>query len=325
MSTRCELLSPAHHTRSRSEDINRDHTLSQTAEFGNPTASLINHAGAHRCNLQLDSAEVSRQDAHQLLGIGAHLAAVQGPTHGQQGALEEDISLESYLVEELPEHDFISRFDRDIASNLRESRPTNAAPDLISNPNEITTHQPHNSSIRGGISNLIARIYLRKAIVPPLMRLCSILDMRTTVRFIVVIFSHLMGVATTISVKIAPSRPGDALSSVDDDGYPIMVAQVAASMLSPLLFGIVSTRESSTPLRQKMTSFYYLLLVLGVLMSLMSLLLYSSWPSGYRVTNLTLMASLMFSVLGGWQFLEKCWRDAACSEGEDIELGLRRD
>ncbi|KAI0888816.1 uncharacterized protein GGS22DRAFT_152418 [Annulohypoxylon maeteangense] len=134
-----------------------------------------------------------------------------------------------------------------------------------------------------------------------------------------------MGVATTISVDIAPNRPGDSLSSPGDDGYPIMVAQVAASMLSPLIFGIVSTKETSTPLRQKIVSFYYFLLVIGVIMSFISLLLYSLWPSGYRITNSTIMASLMFSVLGGWQFLEKSWKEAGQRSDEDIELGLRRD
>lgn len=34
------------------------------------------------------------------------------------------------------------------------------------------------------------------------------------------------------------------------------------------------------------------------------------------------MASLMFAVLGGWQFLEKCWKET--SESEDIELGTRQ-
>ncbi|KAI2469970.1 hypothetical protein F4781DRAFT_392437 [Annulohypoxylon bovei var. microspora] len=133
-----------------------------------------------------------------------------------------------------------------------------------------------------------------------------------------------MGVATTFSVRIAPERPEDALSSLGDDGFPIMIAQVAASMLSPLLFATVSSKEASTPLRQKISSFYYLLLVLGVLMSFVSLLLYSLWPSGYRVTNITIMASLMFAVLGSWQFLEKCWKEVKEGESEDIELGSRQ-
>ncbi|KAI1450130.1 hypothetical protein F5Y02DRAFT_103544 [Annulohypoxylon stygium] len=94
---------------------------------------------------------------------------------------------------------------------------------------------------------------------------CWTLDIRSTIRFVVVLFSYLMGVATVFSVKIAPDRPRGALSSIGDDGYPMMVAQVAASMLSPLLFGIVSTRETSVPLRQKIATVYYLLLVASVL------------------------------------------------------------
>ncbi|KAI0387554.1 hypothetical protein F5Y04DRAFT_240489 [Hypomontagnella monticulosa] len=154
----------------------------------------------------------------------------------------------------------------------------------------------------------------------------SSLDIKITIRFIVVIFSHFMGIATAYSVGLAPSRAEDALSSTNDDGFPLMVAQVAASLLSPLLFAIISTRENSIPLRQKIISFYYILLVVGVFISFVSLLLYSLWPSGYRVTNATIMASLMFTVLGGWQFLEKCWDGVASAldTGEDIELGSQQ-
>lgn len=154
----------------------------------------------------------------------------------------------------------------------------------------------------------------------------SLLDVKTAVRFVVVIFSYIMGIATAYSVGIAPGRPDNALPSIDDDGFPLMIAQVAASLLSPLIFTIISTSETSTPLRQRVISFYYGLLVVGVLMSFVSLLLYSLWPSGYRVTNATIMASLMFTVLGGWQFMEKCWNGVTetFGESEDIELGSRQ-
>ncbi|KAI1379352.1 hypothetical protein F4677DRAFT_442327 [Hypoxylon crocopeplum] len=156
-------------------------------------------------------------------------------------------------------------------------------------------------------------------------RMRSTLDTRIIVRFTVVLFSYLLGIATPLSASIAPARLDDSLPSVNDDGYPIIVAQVAASLLSPLLFSAVSTRERSTPLRQKVLSFYYLLLMIGVLMSFVSLLLYSFWPSGYRVTNVTIIASLMFAVLGSWQFLEKCWKEVPemAQADEDIELGTR--
>ncbi|XXG99304.1 hypothetical protein Hte_005641 [Hypoxylon texense] len=101
-----------------------------------------------------------------------------------------------------------------------------------------------------------------------------------------------------------------------------MVAQLAGSLLSPLLFGVVSITNTSTPFRQQVTSFYYLLLALGVLTSVVSLLLYSLWPAGYRVNNVVTIASLMFSILGGWQSLEKDWKEATETHqvANDIEL-----
>ncbi|OTA97356.1 hypothetical protein M434DRAFT_392067 [Hypoxylon sp. CO27-5] len=167
---------------------------------------------------------------------------------------------------------------------------------------------------------------LRQAVVSSWVRLYSSLDIRATVRFIVAIFSYLMGIATTFSVSIAPERPDDALPSLTSDSYPTMVAQVVASLLSPLLFSLVSIRDHSTPIRQKLFSFYYFLLVVGVAMSLASLLLYSLWPTGYRATNVTTIWSLVFTVLGGWQFLEKSWEKAAEEQpaNEDIELGSRQ-
>ncbi|XDG09643.1 hypothetical protein ABKA04_009258 [Annulohypoxylon sp. FPYF3050] len=220
--------------------------------------------------------------------------------------------------------------DGDMANSLHESQETRAATRIATNSGDTITQPLHNPSeiievsnsiVRKWLSYLAPNLHLCRKVVALISRLRSSLDTRATIRFTVVVFSHLMGVATTFSVNIAPGRPTDALSSLDDDGYPIMVAQVAASMLSPLLFSIVSTKDRSTPLREKVVSFYYLLLVAGVVMSLVSLLLYSFWPAGYRVTNLTIMVSLMFAVLGGWQFLEKGWKET--SESEDIELGMR--
>ncbi|KAI0840806.1 hypothetical protein F5Y06DRAFT_230892 [Hypoxylon sp. FL0890] len=177
-------------------------------------------------------------------------------------------------------------------------------------------------STQRGMFHLLSMTRLREAMVSSWVRLSASLDGRTVVRFTVAMFSYLMGVATTFSVNIAPKRPADALPSLDDDGYPIMVVQVIASLVSPLLFGIVSAKERITPIRQKMSSFYYLLLVIGVLMSLASLLLYSLWPAGYRTTNVAILGSLMFTVLGGWLFLEKGWRGEteALSANDDIEL-----
>ncbi|KAI2624326.1 hypothetical protein GGR54DRAFT_570575 [Hypoxylon sp. NC1633] len=106
-------------------------------------------------------------------------------------------------------------------------------------------------------------------------RVYSLFDIKLTVRFVVVIFSHLLGIAATFSVTIAANRPGDALPSIDDDSFPITVVQVAASLLSPLLFGVISTRDTSTSVRQKIVSFYYLLFVVSVLLSFVSLLLYA--------------------------------------------------
>ncbi|KAI1089586.1 hypothetical protein F5B19DRAFT_495297 [Rostrohypoxylon terebratum] len=222
-----------------------------------------------------------------------------------------------------------------MANHLHESQETRAATRIAANSGGsggAITQPAHdlsgiievsNSVIRKWFSYLAPRSNLcRRWLVASLSHLRSSMDTKATIRFTVVVFSHLMGVATTFSVDIAPGRPTEALSSLGDDGYPIMVAQVAASLLSPLLFSIVSTKDRSTPLWQKIVSFYYLLLVAGVVMSLVSLLLYSFWPAGYRVTNLTIMASLMFGVLGGWQFLEKCWKET--SESEDIELGVRQ-
>lgn len=160
----------------------------------------------------------------------------------------------------------------------------------------------------------------------PLKRMCSRLDWKTTIRFTVVGFSYSLGFATAYSVYVAANRSDEALPSLRSDIYPVMVAQVAGSLLSPLLFGVVSIRNGSIPLRQQMTSFYYILLALGVLMSVVSLLLYSLWPAGYRVNNVVTIASLMFAILGGWQSLEKDWKEAAETHqvAGDIELGDRQ-
>ncbi|KAI1400797.1 hypothetical protein F4819DRAFT_460441 [Hypoxylon fuscum] len=158
-----------------------------------------------------------------------------------------------------------------------------------------------------------------------LRRLYSSLDTKMTIRFTVIAFSYSLGLATMYSGYVAPDRPVGAVSSSRDDSYPIMVAQFAGSLLSPALFAIVSIRESSTTLWQKVTSLYYILLVAGVLMSLISLLLYSLWPTGYRVNNIIMIASLMFTVLGGWQSLEKDWKGAVETPQvrSDVELGIR--
>ncbi|KAI1083654.1 hypothetical protein F5B20DRAFT_577334 [Whalleya microplaca] len=156
---------------------------------------------------------------------------------------------------------------------------------------------------------------------------CSMMDTKMTVRFLVVIFNFFLGVAVIFSFKVAPARPDTALPSLDDDSYPIMVAQVAGSLLSPLLFSIVSVKGGLPPLRQRLGSCYFLLLVLGVLMSAVTLLLYVLCPSNYRFTNATMIASLEFTVLGSWQFLEKRWKKASEASviNDDIESGGPRD
>ncbi|KAI1470860.1 uncharacterized protein F4812DRAFT_419252 [Daldinia caldariorum] len=199
---------------------------------------------------------------------------------------------------------------------------------VAASPSEPDLHQVHrpSSDTNDGLTPPTYKrvvVYLTDTIAFVLSHLCSMSDGRTIVRFAVVIFSFLMGIWTTLSVSIMPRRPEDALPSLNDDSHPIMVAQVAASMLSPLLFTVVSTKKDPTPVRRKITSFYYLLLALGVLMSLASLLFYSLWPSGYRVTNVTILASMMFGVLGGWQFLERSWKTTS-SINEDVELDLRQ-
>ncbi|KAI1473809.1 hypothetical protein F4774DRAFT_402962 [Daldinia eschscholtzii] len=223
----------------------------------------------------------------------------------------------------------IHNCERDGADvNPNESREQLETTSVATGPCEPGLHQVHrpssdtNHSLTQSTYNRFTAYFIH-AFSFLWSRLYSMSDIRTIVRFIVVIFSHLMGVWTALSVSVMPGRSEDALPSTNDDSYPIMVAQVAASMLSPLLFTVVSTKEDPTPLRQKITSFYYVLLVVGVVMSLVSLLLYSLWPLGYRVTNLTIIASLMFGVLGSWQFLEKSWKKTS-SVNEEIELGLRQ-
>ncbi|KAI0014224.1 hypothetical protein F4779DRAFT_632590 [Xylariaceae sp. FL0662B] len=147
-------------------------------------------------------------------------------------------------------------------------------------------------------------------------------DKRMIVRFLVVIFNLLAGIAVIYSTKVAPARSDITLPSPEDDSYPIMVAQVAGSLLSPLLFAVVSAKDSSSPLRRKLMACYFLLLVLGVIMSVVTLLVYVLWPSRYRIANMTTIASLEFTVLGGWLFLEKCWKEAneAPSADDNVEM-----
>ncbi|KAI1142193.1 hypothetical protein F5Y05DRAFT_217220 [Hypoxylon sp. FL0543] len=231
-----------------------------------------------------------------------------------------------------------SSLDRSTAtepSPARNFHEAGNAPDGGVEPRGSTITQAHRhppdsvdsspSPTQTRMTHLVYMERLREGLTSSWAHLSLLFDSRTAVRFVVAIFSYLMGIATTLSVNIAPQRPADALPSLNDDGYPIMIAQIIASLVSPLLFSIVSTRERFIPIRQKMFSFYYLLLVIGVLMSLASLLLYSLWPAGYRITNVAIIASLMFTVLGGWQFLEKCWKEAtvALPANQDIELGVR--
>ncbi|KAI1798751.1 hypothetical protein F4811DRAFT_569257 [Daldinia bambusicola] len=212
--------------------------------------------------------------------------------------------------------------------NSHESRQESVVTSVTAGSPEPDLHQAHRPSSDTNdrlTPPTYTRVmtYLTRTISFLCSHIYSVSDRKTIVRFAVVIFSFLMGMWTTISVSIMPGRPEDALPSVNDDSYPIMLAQVAASMLSPLLFTVVSTKEGSTSVRRKIASFYYILLVVGVLMSLVSLLLYSLWPLGYRVTNITIIASLTFGILGSWQFLEGSWK-ATSSIDEDVELGPRQ-
>lgn len=241
-----------------------------------------------------------------------------------------DALLNSHLMEELPTTQVPDGSNEDLAARPpHEFQEAFAALEPVPIADGTTRAQTHHSTDTNEPSSptMIRKLYLTpimhlyKTIISSLVHIYSVLDMRLTVRLIVAIFCYLMGIATTFSA-LAPSRPSDALPSVGDDGYSVMIAQVVASMLSPLLFSIVSTRETSIPLRQRIASFYYLLLVASVFMSIVSLLLYSLWPSEYRVINLTMMANLMLAVLGGWQYLEKCWKQGR--SGEDPESGLGR-
>lgn len=215
-----------------------------------------------------------------------------------------------------------NRADRStiLGPSTRESEVPPASSMMATNPHGLSIHSGTPDESPLPIQPWIVRTWQR--ISSSLVHIYSSMDLKILVRFTVVIFSYTMGIATTYSVSLAPRRADDALPSINDDGFPMMIAQVAASLLSPLLFTIISANDNSTPLRQKIISLYYILLVLGVLMSFVSLLLYSLWPSGYRITNATIMSSLMFTVLGGWQFLEKCWDGVAATLGasEEIEL-----
>ncbi|KAI1386246.1 uncharacterized protein F4822DRAFT_310280 [Hypoxylon trugodes] len=77
------------------------------------------------------------------------------------------------------------------------------------------------------------------------------------IRFAVIIFCYLMGIAT-LSVVVAPKRPNDALPAIQGDAYPITVAQVAVSMFT-VFFDIVPTKENSASLRRKMASCHLIL------------------------------------------------------------------
>ncbi|KAI0161749.1 hypothetical protein GGR52DRAFT_561018 [Hypoxylon sp. FL1284] len=148
---------------------------------------------------------------------------------------------------------------------------------------------------------------------------------RTVIRFIVPPFIYGLGFATAYSVYVPASRPDDALPSRKSDTYPVMVAQLLGSLVSPLFFGLVSFQKRAIPIRQKITSFYHILLVLGVLMSILSLLLYSLWPAGYRVIDVIMIVGLVFSTLGSWQSLEEDWDEAMKKHlaAFDIEMAQR--
>lgn len=203
-----------------------------------------------------------------------------------------------------------------------ESSRTHDEPSMTTNVvghfHGTATHQRNDLRSNGDIDLALSRCHRGS-----LKNVRSLLDLKTTIRFIVIIFGYFLGFAAAYSVYVPANRSSEALSSPKSDTYPVMVAQVAGSLMSPLLFGVVSVRESSTPLRQKVISFHCLLLALGVLLSVVSLLLYSLWPAGYRVNNVVTIASLMFAILGGWQSLEKDWKEAAETHqaATDIELG----
>ncbi|CAJ2514265.1 Uu.00g023840.m01.CDS01 [Anthostomella pinea] len=145
---------------------------------------------------------------------------------------------------------------------------------------------------------------------------------RMLVRLLILILGHLLGVAITLSVAVTPARPLNALPSIGDDSSPIMFGQLAASFISPLLFTIISTAEAPASLRTRMLSFHFDLLVLGVLISMVSLILHVRWPGEYRAADITTIVSVMLTVLGGWQFLEKSWKevDEKGRRTSDVEL-----
>ncbi|OTA58459.1 hypothetical protein K449DRAFT_467431 [Hypoxylon sp. EC38] len=346
----------AHDGRSNSELSNREKSLPRSAE---PISSVSSLAGRPTSASASPCSEQSQPSTGQFPGIrtrlGNNLSSTKDETDqtatSQQlepvaglsatrnlGCADRDFATEQ-CVAAARSGSLDHSFDRPTVLGSNPAESIHEAADetnRVIEPNESMVSPAHYHPldtmnmpalpIQRWMCCFVCMALLYQAMVSSWARLYSSLDIRATVRFIVAIFSYLMGIATTFSVSIAPKRPDDALPSLTSDSYPTMVAQIIASLLSPLLFSIVSIRDHSTPIRQKIFSFYYFLLVVGVAMSLASLLLYSLWPTGYRATNVTTIWSLVFTVLGGWQFLEKSWEKAAeeLSANEDIELGSRQ-
>ncbi|KAI1775309.1 hypothetical protein F4818DRAFT_416242 [Hypoxylon cercidicola] len=251
------------------------------------------------------STGISVHDAHRHSGTTEELAAASNPNHEGENTIHEDDSNDTSD----------SRHGRPSAPGLHPTEGSHGPAN-----HQINYHR-HNLDIESApLSHPSPRFWVRLNYVG------SFLDLKTTIRFIVIVFNYFLGFVTAYSVYGTVNRSDEALPSPRSDTYPVMVAQVAGSLLSPLLFGVVSIKDTSTPLRQKWTSFYFFLLALGVLMSMVSLMLYSLWPAGYRVNNVVTIASLMFAILGGWQSLEKDWKEAAETHqvAGDIELAARQ-
>ncbi|KAI1765512.1 hypothetical protein GGR53DRAFT_489994 [Hypoxylon sp. FL1150] len=75
----------------------------------------------------------------------------------------------------------------------------------------------------------------------------SLLDLKTAIRFIVMIFGYSLGFATAYSVYVPANRSSEALPSPNSDDYPIMIAQVAGSLMSPLLSVSYQSEKAQPP------------------------------------------------------------------------------
>ncbi|KAI1386245.1 uncharacterized protein F4822DRAFT_431118 [Hypoxylon trugodes] len=201
--------------------------------------------------------------------------------------------------------------------------PTDGCPGIEATPHYSSTAENTSQLPISQHISIIPIRHLLQNVIALGANLYSSLDGKMTIRFIVASFNYSLGIATGYSIYGAPTRANGVLPSPHDDTYAIMIAQISASLLSPLLFGFMSAKDRSVPFRQRVVSPYYLLLEFSVVLSLVSLFLYPLWPSGYRVTNAMTAVSLFFAIVGSWLSLEKGWKEATemLQADEEIESG----